>query len=108
MLLDISSNSERTTRTRLSDPSVQSSQHRAFFSIGGRLSCSVMDDPALASLSLTHVRYVSSPHSPITRHPFRGLTCTESQRSHIVCLSMARPSSSGTLRNVCDPDMGNS
>lgn len=66
-----------------------------------------MGDTPLASLSLTHVHYVSDHHynqtcltCPLTRFP-------EPRGPTVLCLSMASPDPTGTMRFLCNLDLVN-
>ena len=64
-----------------------------------------MGDTPLASLSLTHVHYVSyvifSPFDlPLTMFP-------EPRGPTVLCLSMASPDSTGAMHFLCNLDMVN-
>lgn len=64
-----------------------------------------MGDTPLASLSLTHVHYVSYHHYnlsdlPLTRFP-------EPRGPTVLCLSMASPDPTGTMRFLCNLDLVN-
>jgi hypothetical protein len=60
-----------------------------------------MENPPLASLSLTHVHYV---YLPAIRLKAR-LMLVESRRPHLVPLRMAGPRTPRTMRCIRDPDM---
>lgn len=71
-----------------------------------------MEAPPLASLSLTHVHYVSTPHqSPHPLPPHSPLSAhkapTEPSRSHLLPLRLARARPSNPLRHLRHPNMVN-
>lgn len=64
-----------------------------------------MDTP-LASLSLTHVHYVSQVLGDIPSHPILTLTPLESRGSPVLHLRMASSTSPSPLRVLCHSMLG--
>jgi hypothetical protein len=63
-----------------------------------------MDDAPVASLSLTHVHYVSRTEELLR---ISALTAfTEPTRSYIILIGMACSCSTGPVCHICDIDMG--
>jgi hypothetical protein len=61
-----------------------------------------MEEATLASLSLTHVRYVG--HLPLAQA--QAYDFAESQRPNLVRISMASTRAARPMRCLCDADMG--
>jgi hypothetical protein len=61
-----------------------------------------MENPPLASLSLTHVHYVCFPHLPLL---LMMLTWQEPCGPHLLPLRLAGPCAAGTMCSVCHADM---
>jgi hypothetical protein len=61
----------------------------------------VMDNPPLASLSLTHVHYVYMPDI----RPEIRLIAVEPRRPHLISLRMAGPRAPRTMRGIRNFDM---
>lgn len=63
-----------------------------------------MDDAPVASLSLTHVHYVSRADEILRISALTALT--EPTRSHILLVGMACSCSTSPVCHICDIDMG--
>lgn len=68
-----------------------------------------MEQTPLASLSLTHVHYVSAPFGNILvlEAQTDSTTAIESHRFPVLPICVARSRSPSTMCGICDPHLGN-
>ena len=90
---------DHTSQSQSKPPSPKRTRHQ-IPNLAGK-----MEATPLASLSLTHVHYVSPPFLPLpTSPPLKHNP--ESRRSNILLLRLARPRTSSALRSLRDAAMG--